>query len=297
MSTVMHLRLQRPLAANRSAALGWLLVESGTGQRRLRQGDLAAAVADAQHARLQVYLPGQEVLLTRIVLPAGRRNQLREALPYALEEDLIEDVDSLHCALGPRLPDGAFVAAVIRRARLEEWLQLLQAAGLHARSVLPDSLLLPWQEGHWSIACEPGMAYLRRDSSLAWACHPDLLPVMLERQFADSTPPRILDVYGCETSAWQEMASRQDVELVRHDTAGPPELLTLAMQYGLPVTELNLLQGEYAPRNRTRQRRPGRRFAAAGAGRAHPRILFIAAAEPATGATYRAGLPPDISRR
>jgi general secretion pathway protein L len=250
----MHLRLQRPAGESGAPRASWLLLEDGIQQGRLRHGALADAATDALHARLTVYIPAGEVLLTRVSLPAGRRSQLLDALPYALEDDLIEDVDQLHCALGPKLASGEFVAAVIRKSRLESWLALLQAAGIQPRWMLPDALLLPWQPGHWSLACETDSAFLRTDHSLAWACDPAMLPTLLDRQLANGAPPGPIDVYGCVDPELPAVFARHGVETVPHAPSQAVELPALAMQSGLPGSELNLLQGSYAPRSRTRQR-------------------------------------------
>lgn len=263
----MHLRLQQPASESEPPRASWLLLEDGVQPGRLRHGTLADAATDALHARLTVYIPAEDVLLTRVRLPAGRRSQLLDALPYALEDDLIEDVDQLHCALGPKLGDQAFVAAVIRKSRLEAWLARLQAAGIQPRRMLPDALLLPWQPGHWSLACEAGRAFLRCDHSLAWACQAAMLPALLDRQLVRDPPPARIDVYGCDEPELQAVCARHGVTTVSHASSQAVELPALALQAGLPGSELNLLQGAYAPRSRTRQRlRPWYASAALAAG-------------------------------
>ena len=64
------------------------------------KGD-AAALAEAALDRINIVIvPSEDVLVTTVTLPKMNRSRLLQAIPYALEEQVIEDVDTMHFAAG-----------------------------------------------------------------------------------------------------------------------------------------------------------------------------------------------------
>lgn len=127
----------------------WLAVDaqgntqSNTGASQ--QGSLVEAASQATGKRVVVLLPSTDVLHTIADVPKGSQQQLARAIPYALEEQLAEDVDSLHFAVGQRSTAGLQVA-VIARTRLEQHLLNLEQAGLTPDAVYADAAALPLPE-------------------------------------------------------------------------------------------------------------------------------------------------------
>ena len=70
--------------------------------------------------RVVVLVSGADGLLTRVSIPGSSRQKLLRAVPYALEEQLSEDVDNLHFALGTTLEDEGWPVAVIRKQFMDE---------------------------------------------------------------------------------------------------------------------------------------------------------------------------------
>ena len=68
---------------------------------------------------------------------------LRQALPYAVEELLAEDVEQLHLALGEALADGRHLLLAVRRDLLKGWLAQLMAVGITVSAIYVDADLLP----------------------------------------------------------------------------------------------------------------------------------------------------------
>jgi general secretion pathway protein L len=79
-------------------------------------------------------------------MPATQPARIAQALPFALEEHVLADPDSLHCAGGPRI-DGDLACAAIDREWLRALLDPLAAHGLFPDHACPDSLCIPWDEG------------------------------------------------------------------------------------------------------------------------------------------------------
>ena len=250
-----HLRLLPSPGAEPRAY--WFTLQDGRIASEIKQGDLAVAAADIGADNVIAYIPGIDILLTRVKLPAGRKSQLRNALPYALEENLIDDVDDLHCALGPQLENGKYVAAVTRDDKISYWHQLLLATGLHIQALLPDFLLVPFTPQSWSVACEGNTAYVRTSETEGFVCQINVLPLLLKKELgADKQLPEKILFYGClpfEESLMGEAITSQ-CELLQHPPLGAGNLIELLANNPFTTTSLNLLQGDYAPSSRLRQR-------------------------------------------
>src|SRR6202789_754620 len=90
----------------------WLtLEESGQPATAKQRGPLTLAAAVARSAKVVVLAPAAQILLAEPELPPGSGVKLARAVPFALEEQLTEDVDHLVFALGKRGPSGTPVAA------------------------------------------------------------------------------------------------------------------------------------------------------------------------------------------
>lgn len=128
------------LPAGASAPAEWIAVD-GNGARRSEPaaGALTDAAAAAGERRVIVLVPGTDVLTAAVDIPVKGGARLQAALPYALEEHLAEDVETLHFAAGPRRANGKVPVAVVRRDTLVDWLGRLADAGITPWSVVPDT--------------------------------------------------------------------------------------------------------------------------------------------------------------
>jgi general secretion pathway protein L len=128
------------IGENPEEAAEWIAVDS-TGARRSEPvtGPLVEALNDVGERDVIVLVPGTEVLTTSVDIPVKGGARLQAALPYALEEQLAEDIEDLHFAAGTRRSSGMIPVAVVNRERLSAWIDLLHAAGISASSMIPDN--------------------------------------------------------------------------------------------------------------------------------------------------------------
>src|SRR5262249_7770989 len=102
----------------------WLTVDPrGHPSGPPQSGPLSLAATRAVGRRICVLVPGTDVLLAEPEVPMKAGTKLQQVVPYALEEQLADDIDDLHFAIGKRAPDSQRTpVAVIRKALMEEWL-------------------------------------------------------------------------------------------------------------------------------------------------------------------------------
>ena len=146
---------------------------------------------------LVVLLPSTDILLSAVQIPSRRRQQVIQALPYSLEEQLIEAPEQLHFALGD-YHDQHYQVAVCRRSFLEQNLERLAAAGLNPDYILPDVLALPWQADSWSLLHIGGLNLVRLDAAQGFAIENNLLGFYLKQALAESKKPQVLHVYNTD---------------------------------------------------------------------------------------------------
>lgn len=96
-----------------------------------------------------VLIPSREVLLTTATVKTRNQRQLAQALPFALEEQLLHDPELQHYVWHSiNTEEGLNQVAVIEHQRLQQWLDFLHHNGIAPLAILPDFAALPLTEGH-----------------------------------------------------------------------------------------------------------------------------------------------------
>ena len=167
----------------------WLpLDDTGQPVGRVRSGDLTAAAAEANGLRVVVLVPGIDCLLTQATIPGRNRQKLLRAVPFALEEQLIEDVENSHFALGPALPGGRYPVVVIATRRIDAILDACRSAGLDVYQLVPDLLAVPCSGDAVCVVIDGDLALVRTGPYSGFVVETENLGLMLaaEEQPGDS---------------------------------------------------------------------------------------------------------------
>lgn len=246
---------------------GWVaLDDSGALLAPPATGSLAEAAGAAAGRRVTVLLPATEVLRLRAELPAGGRSRMMQVLPFALEDQLADDIEELHFAAGPRDDEGRVSVAVMHRDELTALLERLRGAGIVPQALVAESDCLPPIRGTATLLVDDdrGCFVLRQaDGELAGGelpCLETVLELALEpAPGPGETPtPVHLCVYLAGDAAvadrpesgplprpWDRFADRlASIELRQLPEGALPRLAA-----GLATSPLvNLLQGPFASR-------------------------------------------------
>jgi general secretion pathway protein L len=154
----------------------WLTIDDAADSATTRQrGSLTLAAAVSRTGKVVALASVTQILLAEPELPPGGGVKLARAVPFALEEQLTEDVDQLHFSIGRRRPGGGTPVAVVSRKVLQQWLSDLSAAGLEPLAVYPDISLMPENPGQTVLWLEKGRLAVRRPGALPFAV--ELSPV------------------------------------------------------------------------------------------------------------------------
>jgi len=233
--------------------------DAGSPASARQRGPLSLAAAVARSARVIVLVPATQVLLAEPELPPGSGVKLARAVPFALEEQLTEDIDQLVFALGKRRASGGTPVAVVSRSVLHGWLAELEGAGIEPVAIYPDISLLPQNPGQTILWLEHRRLSVRRPGKLPFAV--ELTPVTEALIVAGVISDPLL-AGGIDPAAMESAilyVTREDWALVEGEIEkitdrfaslkiqllpdGP--LPWLARSIGATDT-VNLLQGEFA---------------------------------------------------
>lgn len=137
----------------KSIELSWVY-KNVNNELKLAQGLLSdAAVASAQ-SHITVVLPGEDVLFLKAEIPGKNIQHVRQAVPYALEDSVIDDVDELYFAVSKSndaQSENQYNVAVINKHYLESVIQQLENAGIYADAMIADYLLLAEKNTLFSV--------------------------------------------------------------------------------------------------------------------------------------------------
>ncbi len=126
-------------AAARGTA-SWVAVDdTGALLGTIGSGALAQAAAAAGARQVVVLVPAVDVLRARASVPLRSGPRLLQALPFALEDQLAEDVDSLHFAAGRSERAGGLSQPLGPLVKLDEAAVAMANAGETVILVRPET--------------------------------------------------------------------------------------------------------------------------------------------------------------
>jgi general secretion pathway protein L len=242
-------------------APSWLVVDArGNPTGAPQSGPLSVAAPRAVGRRICVLVPGTDVLLTEPEVPLKSGAKLQQVVPYALEEQLADDIDDLHFAIGKRAADSARTpVAVVRRALMDEWVTGLKSNGLEPECMYADSDLLPENPGQAVALMEEDVVVVRPPLGTPVTLPVEALGEALEiaQQTTSDASPEIATtgirglVLYTGAAEWHQHSAKIEALRERFDgikiqllSAGPLALFGQQLPAAGPI---NLLQGPYAP--------------------------------------------------
>jgi len=189
--------------------------------------------------KVVLLLPNSEVVLTTVNIPSKNKKQLHQAIPYALEDTLAEDIENLHFAIHQKTALGDSHVAIINRKRLDLFIDLLRKKGITSHFVLPQLLAQPFQQKGWSILQQPTdlnsnqPVTVRLSDFNGFSCDKNLLSLFLTEQLEKSSPEEI-------ASNIEPNDLPEDLQALTLVKANPAIVQYQSIESALP---LNLLTG------------------------------------------------------
>jgi len=242
----LRLVLRLPRGWPETGKLDWCQYEGSSVTAHGSIDQLSDLPADVRNVPAHVWSPAEETLLTRISIPTRSRSMIAKALPYALEEKLIDDPSEQFFTF-ERSADNLLTVSVTRRDKLTQWLAAFDEAGVMVQSITPITLSLSTLASAWLLHCERDVCWVRSGVRSGFRCEidADSPPSILISSLKESvTKPDTLIVHNPPASfnldIWKQALG---LEVLVEDTG----FWEAAETNKLPI---NLLQQEFAPRTR-----------------------------------------------
>ena len=230
--------------------VSWLVMDRAEGEQPavIKTGTLEEAASVCEGVRAQVLVPASTVFITQVPMPTSNQRRIASAVPYALEDQLAEDIEELHFCIGKRNAQGEVATAVVAHQQMQDWQEQLQAFGVQADVITSDLFALPYQEGHWTLLLEDQSARLRTGLESGYAIDKDnigfIVGLLLEDAQDKGSQPEGLTVYDARTEE-SDPIDFGDLEITQH-LLHEPAISIMAQSIPKANFSLNLLQGVYS---------------------------------------------------
>ncbi|PPD37021.1 MAG: type II secretion system protein GspL [Methylomonas sp.] len=155
-----------PLSVRRLAdgSFEWLQDFGSEGGAQPVQGNAQQLAEWLQGRPATVLLPAASVLLLALELPVKSNNQIKQALPFALEDWLADELETCHWVWHKQ--QGKVYVAAVSHDSLTACLNALTEASVNVAGVYSEALALPYQEGFCSLLFDGGNVIFRQDPGL-----------------------------------------------------------------------------------------------------------------------------------
>ena len=225
--------------------------EKGTLTTAVREGSLLDAAESVEGRRATLILPADDVLLAKSVVPGNSLARAQQAIPYALEDQVADDVDDLHFALGAKSRDDEYPVAIIGRDVMDSITQRCSEAGLRPSEIVPETLALPVLTASdagtvvWSALLDDGRAVVRLSNYEGFATDTAMASMMIEGALSGTSEDTQISLvaFSTDETSQLEVPEALDLELRPCD-----HRLALYASGLDTAVRVNLLQGEYSPK-------------------------------------------------
>ncbi|WP_157980723.1 type II secretion system protein GspL [Aliidiomarina taiwanensis] len=234
------------LPTTRDAQVHWLIADA-TAEEVIASGvlpsleHLSELTEKASNRSLYVTVASNGISLLEAAVPAKSRRHLQNIIPFTLEDDVAQDIDELHFAWPSHTPANQPIpVAVVAKSRMSFWLDALQEAGLQVSRLIPDVLLLPYEQDRWTVAAFDSHWLIRQGAWQGVQLDPEWLEHLAYPE--DELPAELLTLGEVH---WPE-----HVPVPAPTRALAQDLPLLALLKQWDTATLNLCQGAFTQEQR-----------------------------------------------
>ena len=231
--------LLRFTAAADEDRVEWAEVDARGEVGEIHDGSLAEAGAACQGRSVEVIISGADALLTGATVPGRNRSRAKTAIPYALEEGLVEDVSAYHFVSGRPDANDVYPTVVVLRSFMDRLMLRLNEAGIQAARVLSEVQLL--DEEVWTVLVDGERALVRLGLTSGFSTELDALPLLLQAAREESQTDAGEDVPLAFHGDGQAVAELSGYAV----QSRPVDSAISVLATGIARGGLNLLQSDY----------------------------------------------------
>lgn len=212
-----------------------------------RRDALETIAAESAGRPIIGLLPGAAVVATRAMLPRASRSKRLQALPYALEEQLAADPESLHFALGAERDDGSCEVEIVARDLLDGVLDRCRSANLTLAALYADAACIAPKPGDLQAWLDGTDLHVRHPDGRRQTLPADDLTAAVRLTGIETQADGVLGlrVHGSAREPQAQLAALEVAGGVKYSSLDTGALSWLARQRAL-AAPVDLLQGGFA---------------------------------------------------
>ncbi len=230
----------------------WIKLSSSIIAPVVEMGGLEALASSTAGFKVVVLAPGADVALQNIAVPTQNKQRMLKAIPYANEDEIASDVESLHFSLGKIEKKDNVSVAIVELALMDKWQAMFKAASLSVDVIMPETMAVPFsvftedgvENNELNIVFEENAVLFKfsdYDAFYADAANVNFIFKLWLNDHADNLPDTIV-VWGVENTTFDV----PDDISVEYKPA-PHGLLGLLAEHPINFEKsINLLQGDYS---------------------------------------------------
>jgi general secretion pathway protein L len=207
--------------------------------------DISLLPADISDREMIVWVPSSVCYVTEIKLPTSSHKKILQALPYALEDYLLENPESLHYAYSQK-SQGELLVVVLSHERMREWAKPLTEHHINITAMCPTLFSVPENPNGWAIAFTHDETLVRTSQTQGFGAKwngvnpPELISAALDQEKENGRQPKSIVIYNPPSefnkSLWSDAFKAQDILVESRP------IWEISRNSNIPI---NLLQGKY----------------------------------------------------
>lgn len=226
----------------------WLLTDdAGAVIRYVEDAPLPLQSELPADLQIIVLVPTEDTFITQVKITQLPPTRLLQAVPFAVEEQLTMDIEQLHFAMGD-WQNQELPVACVAHSQMQEWRNMLAANDLQAHVLCPDVFAIPLREHTWSIVIEEKISLIRTAWQSGYAVDNNNLSTVLS-QLLHEAKDKPQAIYF-NNNAIEPLSFIENIPL--YIKQPPQDFLINAAQFYSQNKIINLLQGQYQIKNRSK---------------------------------------------
>ena len=143
-------------------------------RRITNEGSAFGSGAGSTRASMQLWVPSERVGLHLIDVPTAPERKWPELIPWLLEDRILQPVDDMHFVIAGRSGGGQLQVLAVSHEDMRNWQRIADNAGIAAQSMVPDYLVLPWEQGRINMGWRDGICLVRTGPEQGFAASADV---------------------------------------------------------------------------------------------------------------------------
>ena len=198
--------------------------------------------------KVALLIPSTLLTFTEIQLPVTDRERMLRALPYSMEDRIIDDIDNMHFSINAWNNNQANVSSISRQ-QMDSLIERFISAGINPDYIIPDLFLVPFTAKSWTVLVTSKYALVRTGEFSGFSIDNYNLPqgLALNLSQATSLPTSISIIHKGDVEDYLSNTLLPDYpDISISNTTNEKEYVTLFDDNLSNLQTFNLLQGSYS---------------------------------------------------